>query len=338
VAAPHQAFIPHLSRSDFLEVIDAQELFFWAMYGTLPALALFGLIVGRDRRAAVLALLSLGFGLLGLGGTTPLPALVFGPAWEWLTYDRFALWSAVALVPLGGVALDWLLRARHLGANAAVGVALVGLALFAAADAASAFVAMPAPLDVRPAAEFLNGADHDRWRYQTFGFGDGAARLASLTRAGTIDGSYFTARAVPELSESGIGTLDSALWADPSGIALRHALGAADRYSIRWAFVREPRYGSFLVAAGFHFMTWLPDGIGLWEKPDAPPLPAGALDFGGPDLQGILWGSLPLSLCLAGLVLAFMQHRPVGSSEGRSLRLWRPSRLAPASLVSRRRG
>jgi hypothetical protein len=40
---------------------------------------------------------------LGLGGTTPLPRLLFGANWAWLTYDRFSLWAGLALLPLAGL-------------------------------------------------------------------------------------------------------------------------------------------------------------------------------------------------------------------------------------------
>src|SRR5438309_2778184 len=106
------AFIPHNSRSNFLRDLHAQALYLWGIYGLIPALAFYGLWQRHDRRTVPVAVLAGVIGALGLGGTTPLPSLVFGRQWEWLTYDRFALWGAVAMLPLAGIAIAHLLTVR----------------------------------------------------------------------------------------------------------------------------------------------------------------------------------------------------------------------------------
>ena len=42
------------------------------------------------------------FFLLGLGGTTPLPKIIFSENWQWLTYERFGVWATILLIPLIG--------------------------------------------------------------------------------------------------------------------------------------------------------------------------------------------------------------------------------------------
>jgi hypothetical protein len=327
--APHQAFIPHLSRADFLSDLDAQSLFFWAMYGVLPALALFGLRAG-GRRAAPCAVLALGYAVIGLGGTTPLPSVLFGAQWQWLTYDRFALWAAVALLPIAGVGVERLVAARTAFASGAVALALVALAGYSIVDSSLTLLGtLPHQRDVRSIAEFLNAGDRARWRFQTFGLGETSVRLGYLTNAMTIDGAYFSARQVPELAQSGIGMLDYALWWDPSGTTLRRALAAADQYSIRWAFVADVQYEDYLVEAGFRRVATLDGRIAVWEKPGVSPLAAAALRFGDPDLLGILWGTLPLTLFAATVALGFAQHSGVAYARvGRSIARWKPSRRA----------
>lgn len=307
-AMPQQVVIPHLSRANFLEDANATSLFFWGMYGVLPALAIAGLRLAGPR-ALVLAAAAVPLGLLGLGGTTELPSLLFGPGWEWLTYDRFALWSSVMLLPLAGLAVHHAGRKGRRASRAAVAAVFVVLAAFAAIDSATLLGTLPRQHDLRPLAAFLNTGDRANWRYQTFGFGDAATRLGHLTAATTIDGSYFTARAVPELQTSGIGMLDYALWWDPSGTQLRRALASADTYSVRWVFVAEPKYESYLFEAGFRRIASRADGIEIWENATAPRVAPAALAFGAPDPLGVMWGTVPLTLLLTVILLVVVRQR-----------------------------
>lgn len=330
----HQAFIPHGSRANFLVDLEAQSVYVWGVYSILPALALFGLWRGFDRRSAALAVLAGVLGIFGLGGTTPLPSLLFGRQWQWLTYDRFALWGAVALLPLAGLAVDRLLSARATLSRAAGIAALAVLVAYSTTDAVfSQHGPAPHGPDVRAIAQFMN-AGRTQWRYQTFGVGHDAAQLGYLTTAATIDGTYYSARHLPELTSSGIGMLDAALWWDPSGRVLRRVLARADDYSIRWAFVAEPRYDRNLLEAGFARRSTLPGGIEVWENAAAPPVPAGALRFGTPDVAGILWGSLPLAAAILALGLA-VARRWIIVPESTRREQWelRPTSRAAASVA-----
>jgi len=308
----HQAFIPHNSRANLLLDPGAQALNLWGMYGVLPALALFGLRLRPDRRPAAVAILASSLGILGLGGTTPIPALVFGPQWQWLTYDRFALWGAVALLPLAGLAVERLVSAR-VAVTRALGIAaLAGLLAYSSANAVMALLgpALPYQRDLRPIAQFLNDG-RSQWRYQTFGFGIDTVRLGTMTPASTIDGAYYSARRVPELMTSGIGMLDAALWWDPSAGVLRRVLARANEYSIHWAFVVDPHYDGYLLQAGFAPRGTLAGGIEVWENPTAPPVPAGARGFAAPDFPGLLWGTLPLAFAVLTLGFALVRRWPV---------------------------
>ena len=304
----HQAFIPHDTRTNFLVDFRAQSLFVWGEYGTIPALAVFGLWRRTDRRTIAVAILAFALGCLGLGGTTAIPALLFGPQWQWLTYDRFALWGAVALLPLAGVAVNHLLSAR-VALSRGLGIAtLFVLFAYAGANAVMSVSTSSAGRDVRPIAEFMN-AGRTQWRYQTFGLGNEATALGYLTLAATVDGSYYSARRLPELTSSGIGNLDAVLWWDRSGGVLRRVLARADFYSIRWAFVGESRYDPYLAQAGFAPQGILTGGFEVWENAAAPPLAGEALHFTTPDVAGILWGSLPLAFAILALGFAFATYR-----------------------------
>jgi len=318
-AGLHQAFIPHNSRTNFLVDGSAQSLFVWGEYGVVPALAVFGLWRRIDRRTVAVALLAGSLGVIGLGGTTAIPALLFGPQWQWLTYDRFALWAAVALLPLAGIALNHLVSVRFAPSRALGIAALILLFAYSGANAVMSLSSSAASRDLRPIVEYLN-AGRSQWRYQTFGLGNDATALAYQTPATTIDGSYYSARRLPELTGSGIGNLDAALWWDPSGRVLRRVLARADFYSIRWAFVREPDYDPYLAEAGFASRGMLPGAIEVWENPAAPPVAAEARRFGAPDVAGILWGSLPLAFAIVALAFAFatywrLAYRPMSARQ-----------------------
>jgi hypothetical protein len=304
----HQAFIPHDTRTNFVVDFSAQSLFVWGEYGVLPALAVFGLWRRTNRRTVAVAVLASFLGSAGLGGTTAIPALLFGPQWQWLTYDRFALWGAVALLPLAGVAVNSLLSARVALSRALGSAALFVLFAYSSANAGMSLSTSAAGRDMRPIAAYMN-AGRTQWRYQTFGLGNDATELGYLTPAATIDGSYYSARRLPELTSSGIGNLDAALWWDPSGRVLRRVLARADFYSIRWAFVAESRYDAYLAQAGFAPRGMLPGRIEVWENTAAPRVPAEALTFATPNLAGILWGSLPLAYVILTLGFAFATYR-----------------------------
>ena len=331
--APEHITIPHLSRANFLVDADARALFFWGMYGVLPAIALAGIWLARDRRTIAPTVAAALLGVIGLGGTTPLPALLFGAGWEWLTYDRFALWSAVMLPPLVGTAVHAAITDARGVARVAAAASVAVLGCFAAFESAPLLGTLPAQHDLDAIAAFLNEGDRAAWRYQTFGFGDATNRLAHRTSAATIDGAYFTARGVPELQASGIGMLDYALWHDPSGEQLRSALASADRYGIRWAFVAESKYEPYVAEAGFVRRGMITDGVALWENADAPAVAPADLRFGAPDALGVMWRTVPAALLALLGTLLVTRRRAVVARRGRSQ--WEPSSPpAPVAISS----
>src|SRR5207302_4751450 len=92
-----QVPIDHQSRHDFLRDVVAQDLFFWAEHGVLVAGLIVAPILLRRRFRLMFPWLALAllFLVLGVGGTTALPRLLFGDQWAWLTYDRFSIWADV---------------------------------------------------------------------------------------------------------------------------------------------------------------------------------------------------------------------------------------------------
>jgi O-Antigen ligase len=308
-----QAPIDHASRHNFLTDGLAAWYFFWPMYGPLLlALPFAAWRAWRGRRGRLLPLLLLVLVLfvLGLGGTTPLPRMLFGSGWAWLTYDRFAFWAALLLLPFAGLAVVWLWRRPARGARlAAVALlaALIASAIFAGWLATISHT-QPAEVDVAPIVQFLDQPDRQPYRYFTLGFGDQMAKLAAITQNGTPDGDYHSARTLPELRSSGLGAVDGAFWNPQGAAAARPFLAAAVRYGARWAFVNHPAYAPILLDTGWKYFGQVGQ-VQVWEHPDVASKAVSDGAVPGGWLAGIWWGVAPLASLL--LAVAALAHERV---------------------------
>ena len=305
-----QTRIDHASRHNFFKDPIALLLFFLPVYGPLPILIPSALKLARGRQ---LLGLGIAFGvlfLLGLGGTTPLPRLLFGKGWEWLTYDRFAFWASLTLLPFFGmIVIVYRRRKRSRGTRTKIYLTLAATSLVV--GLVTAFLPLqPGAVDMRQIVGFLKQADHSNWRYVTFGFGDQLALLSTLAPATTIDGSYHTARTLPELRTSGIGQIDSAFWL-PGGLsALDPILQEAGARGVRWGFVNVPKYVPVLERNGWIKYQTLKGGVQVWENPKAV-LP----NTSGPppvdSLASFSWGTLPILSLLTTLALGSLRLWPL---------------------------
>ncbi len=337
-----QTPIDHLSRHNFLASPLALAIFFFPMYGLLIAVIPFLLRRWHPRflglRAAFLVLF-----LLGLGGTTPLPRLLFGASWEWLTYDRFAFWACLTLTPFFGILFIRMkakLRFRTQPLPAPLRRNLIPtltFSLFAATSLGAWFTPcflqlQPDPIDMRPIVDFLNEGNRSQYRYVTFGFGDQFAYLNLLTEATTIDGSYHTARTIPELRESGIGQIDTVYWALKGIPAIEPILRASGEYGVRWGFVNpktvepEPlRWGivhrspfvPLLEELGWVKIKTLENRIVVYENPNAI-IPAPSMPPQTPPVTSFAWGVFPLLSLVTTLSLSALRLAPIQA--GKALR------------------
>jgi hypothetical protein len=327
--------IDHLSRHNFLTDPLALQIFFFPLYG--PFVLLIPVLIRKWplRFSGLLISFTILF-LFGLGGTTPLPRIFLGNAWEWLTYDRFAFWACLTLTPFFGMCLTrtqrkWRnsLGSQPVHANLRKYFVPVCVFSFLALTSLGSWFApllwpfQPRPIQMGPIVDFLKRDGNSQWRYLTFGFGDQFAYLNLLTQATTIDGSYHTARRLPELRESGIGQVDTAYWASNGMAAIRPILQKSGEHSVRWGFVNPdtqqevstssgPMYHSpfvpLLDELGWKKVKTLANGIIVYENPKALPLtPKPIPDF--PPFASFAWGVFP--------ILAF-----IGASSMGALRLY----------------
>jgi len=302
-----QKTIDHLSRHNFIKDPLAAGMFFLPMYGLLMLFIPFGVWMGLRKRFWGLGLAFLFLFLVGLGDTTPLPRLLFGAGWAWLTYDRFAFWATLTLLPFFGMAVAWLRRRKYGRRSWFVLIGLMGVTSLVIGDIPAWLPTQPKPIDMRPIVDFLAEPDHSQYRYVTFGFGDQLAYLSRLTTATTIDGSYNTARTLPELRDSGIAQIDTAFWFPGGLAALDPILQKSGEHGVRWGFVNSWLYVPELERNGWIKLTRLSNGVDVWENPTAslpPPIQPPAEN----PFAAFSWGTFPLLTFLVTLALAIRRY------------------------------
>jgi len=332
-----QTPIDHLSRHNFITDPLAIAIFFFPLYGPLVAVMPFLFRKWTRRLWGLLAVFSVLF-LLGLGGTTPLPLLFFGKAWEWLTYDRFAFWASLTLTPFFGIlfiqlkhrwkirfALKPLLVTLRRKLLPAATFSIFAVTVLGAWLAPIFFATQPKPIDMQPIVDFLNESDHAAWRYLTFGFGNQYTYLNLLTKATTIDGSYHTARMLPELRESGIAEVDTVYWTATGVSAIAPILKKSGEYGVRWGLVNPATLKTTKIRWGeTHFNPYVPlleklgwikfstlsNGIQVWENPEAI-TPKAAQPPASNPLVELSWGLLPLLSLIITISLGSLHLWPI---------------------------
>ena len=330
-----QTPIPHPSRANYILSPQWGLNYFVIPYGAL--ILVFPFIVLRGSMTTRLRPLLLGFWLaflVGLGGTTPVGHLFLGRAFEVLTMERFSYWATLLALPFVGLLATELIDRYRI--RAAVGLTVAAALSCALAVAWATY--RPADAEdfkVDTVASWLNRDGHDNYRYITLGFGNKIARLAVLTDASSVDGEWNSGRMLPELTQHGAGALTSSKYFGKPGIdALRAILDHADRYGLKWVFLKDPYYEPLLSFSGWRRVDDLEDKtITVWSREGVPPAtPVNAPQI-PPHWQGLMWGILPFgSSVLAILVVLIPQNRRNRSEETQVSPIY--DDLEPGRIVS----
>ncbi len=310
-----QVPIPHASRDNFLLNLNAGLIFWLIPYGMLIVLMPYIFYKGLFGRAwpltASIALLA----LLGTGGTTPIPRLLLGGAFEILTLDRYTLWAAMLMLPLAGrftVSLNRGMVGRWLQLQFGR-ITWHGVQLGLAGGLILVFVFtvslpqfrrfQPQPIDMQPIVNFLQKDQHARWRFLTLGFGDQMAWLSTQTSATQVDGNYHSARRLPEMTTTSVERLEGAKFRGIPGIgSLQQFLTVPEKYNLKYIFSNDSFYDPLLFFYGWHRIGKLENDIMVWEREDIPVLPTVLPRKEIPIYQRIMFGILPLTALLAALV------------------------------------
>lgn len=305
----HQIPIPHDSRANYLLNLGTGLNYFIVPYGALVLAFPFVVIFGAtDRR---LRPILFGFWLtfiLALGGTTPVPRWLLGRAFDILTFERFTLWAALLALPIVGLLMVKLLDRFH--NRAAVGLAIAAVSTFGFALAWLNLnpYRLPDPVNVQSVVAFLNRDGHDNYRYLTLGFGASLAKVAINTNASSVDGDYNSARLLPEMTQYGSAQLTSAKFYSTAGMqSLRAMLKHANRYGLKFIFVRDTFYEPLLTFSGWQKVESFNDGlITAWAKNDVLPAHKIESDAVPSPLEGLLWGTLPVGSSFLAILLVLI--------------------------------
>ncbi len=311
-----QVSIPHGSRNNFLVDRNIGLIFFvipWGMMIFVLPYAMIRLLL--DRKWPLAASIFLLF-VLGTGGTTPIPKMLLGGAFDVLTLDRFTFWASMQILPVAGVFVHslekgsiakWmrstggpvLMRTVQIGFV----LSIVGLSLFS--SSLSQFRAFqPQRIDPDPIVAFLEKDEHDRWRYLTLGFGDQMAWLSANTTATQVDGNYHSARRLPELTSTSVERLEGAKYRGISGLgSLQQFLEVPEKYNLKFVFSNDQFYDPVLHFSGWQRIGQLDGAIAIWERADIPPLPAQLPTREVPKWQRIMWGTVPPTAIVSAIFI-----------------------------------
>jgi len=113
---------------------------------------------------------------------------------------------------------------------------------------------------------------------------------------------------LPELTQFGGGALTSSKYFGKEGLdSLSAILHHADRYGLKWVFVRDPYYEPLLVFGGWRKVDDLEDKtITVWSKEDVSPALAVNAPQIPPRWQGLMWGTLPIGSSILAMVLVLI--------------------------------
>ncbi len=323
-----QVPIPHGSRADFLDDVNAGLVFFVIPWGWLLLVAIRSISAGLRGRAWPLALSVVLLSVLGTGGTTPIPRFLLRGAFDILTLDRFTFWATIAILPFVGETIVGLVRSTdssRLARFGSGGLAVLGVAAFVFTANLSEFRPLqPDTIDPAPIADFLDKDQHDRWRYLTLGFGDQMAWVSAQTTATTVDGNYHSARRLPELVSRPVERLEGAKFRGMPGLgSLQQFATTPERYNLKFIFSNDTFYDPLLFANGWHRVETLINGVVVWERADVTPLPDTLPISELPLWQRLMWGLLPLST----VALA-------ATTNGAALRGWETKTSATAIIAN----
>ena len=320
-AWPGQVEIPHGSRVDLFSSSTYSMPFFWGFYAFTAFLIPHAFAIAYRKRILipVLAAFSLFF-VLGLGGSTPLPWILFGNFANILTYDKFAFYAATLFLPFLAIMVKdspFFLERYYenkfelVKQNKMIQVTFVGALVMSTVLVAGVAPLLRAPPEsiADEASAFLNEGNNADWRYITLGFESEFMRLGRLTSASSIDGGYNTARTLSVLSTSGIERLDNAKYFPNGTFVLEHFLSNANTYSLRWVLSADHYYDDLLEKNGFQeFRTLRDSSVIVWEKPNIVPQVNEERD--SPLWQVVTWSFSPVLLLIAFIVLTTNPLRP----------------------------
>lgn len=244
--------IPHDSRKSFFQWSQRERnMWFYSTYGlSLLMLASPGLVrfvkLSHKWRFDKVYLLAIFFFLLGLGGSTQLPKLIYPGIEHWLTFDRFSLVSSILFTSILGVITYGLLKKLNnqrikygLLVSVVAGFLVLNLfwlqfseeLYFGEVDREESDELKKLVLD------YLEENASRDYRYQTFGYDPTSSEIYSRTNVPTLETTYYSGRTIPWLRDSGEEEINHF-----SQDMFKVFMKKADNYSVKHIIAFTPRY------------------------------------------------------------------------------------------------
>lgn len=328
-----QVKIPHGSRGNVFSFSMLNYFTFYGLYGIVLPLILMWLVYALWTRRHLGFVFPVFFLLmLSTGGATPFNAWLLGPLFDVLTFDRFAFWNSVLVLPVLAEC-SWRvyqgLRARQVHPTLYWGIgstlAVTYLTGFALNLTAHHWQPLPEVLDLTEMQRVLDRPEYQNRRYLTLGIGgNNVSALSTHHQAQSVDGNYNFARRLPELNQAPIALLDDAKYYGPSGIdALAKIILDPRKYHLQLIFLKDQYYTPLLEASGWSRQERLSQGVDVWVSglTILPPKPAQE-EKPLPALAQMIWSLVPLSSFLLMLcVWGYLEVRKHKGTAERSVDL-----------------
>jgi hypothetical protein len=305
--------IPHPSRENIFTSVDIAQLYFFDLYGSLLILLPLGVVSGlRQRMLAPLSVACLVLFVIGLGGTTPLPALLYGHNWEWLTFERFAIWATCLSLPILGHLITRVTPQPLFYLAVISSTLLVGSTSNWLAQPAQQRITPPS-IDIGPILNYFHEQPVCAERYLALGFHYQFPDLSTYSDARTLDGMWHTARTDALLRSSGVGALSDALYWNNGRAVLESFLSRRDPLPAYCIFINEvsplsTEYKRIIRNHGWRLTTQLPNQVSIWTNQGIHPFPTIAHTTlpGSRSVYGLLWGVMPLFSLISAMLIGAM--------------------------------
>lgn len=265
----------------------------------------------HKRRFFKLYAIAIFFFLLGLGGITRLPKLIYPGIEHWLTYERFSLLSSVFLTSILGIItlgfldkISTLRMKRVLIISIVVGFLVVNILWLRFSE--ELYYGEIDGEESKEAKNFIlnyleENASSD-YRYQTFGYDPTSSEIYSKTDVPTLDTTYYSGRRIDWLRESGEGEINYF-----SEDMFEVFMKKADNYSVRHIITLRPQYHEPMEEYNWELVrneSLANSGVKFWENPRELEKVDYSEDKG---LANYFWGIIPPITAFAFLSLLIKQ-------------------------------
>lgn len=297
-----QTPIPHFTRLSVIQDFD----FLYSvilMHGAFTFL--YPLTIYKNRKNIFLLpliLMGVVFFILGLGGSTPIPNILFGDVWNWLTYDRFTLWASILFLPVVSEATLGLQRFSK------ILLAFLIVVFFAFTVFDTMYFDKVSPMiDADEIIHYMNNDLPNDYRYITLGFGEPSMIKINIEcHLPSFDGCYPTGRTIPAWTKSGLTSLDGSLYSSNGLAILNQFLVDADEYNLKWVLNNRNEYDFILLNSNFNLVNIFSNGVQLWEKNGVPPIEKSTPKS---NLLDYSWGIFPIIIFSSALSVTFNEYR-----------------------------